>query len=93
MITSKLSSKAQTTIPQAVRAALRLKEGDVIAYAIEADGGSCCHVRCRNLRQETHSQPSPNGTAKRTVEPMPIFKLVDIIREPFPRVGSGHRHR
>ena len=37
MITSKLTTKAQTTIPQAVRAALRLKEGDEIAYAIEGD--------------------------------------------------------
>ena len=37
MITSKLTSKAQTTIPQAVRAALKLKEGDAIAYAIEND--------------------------------------------------------
>jgi antitoxin PrlF len=37
MITSKLTSKAQTTIPQPVRAALRLREGDEIAYAIEAD--------------------------------------------------------
>lgn len=37
MITSKLTSKAQTTIPQAVRNALRLKEGDEIVYAIEAD--------------------------------------------------------
>ena len=36
MITSKLTSKAQTTIPQAVRAALRLRDGDEIAYAIEA---------------------------------------------------------
>lgn len=35
MITSKLTSKAQTTIPQAVRAALKLREGDEIAYAIE----------------------------------------------------------
>lgn len=35
MITSKLSSKAQTTIPQPVRAALGLKEGDEIAYVIE----------------------------------------------------------
>jgi antitoxin PrlF len=35
MITSKLTSKAQTTIPQPVRAALRLREGDEIAYAIE----------------------------------------------------------
>jgi antitoxin PrlF len=35
MITSKLTSKAQTTIPQPVRAALHLREGDEIAYAIE----------------------------------------------------------
>ena len=35
MITSKLTSKAQTTIPQAVRAALRLRAGDQIAYVIE----------------------------------------------------------
>lgn len=35
MITSRLTSKAQTTIPQPVRAALRLREGDEIAYVIE----------------------------------------------------------
>ncbi|MFG1388723.1 AbrB/MazE/SpoVT family DNA-binding domain-containing protein [Xanthobacter versatilis] len=35
MIVSKLTSKAQTTIPQAVRSALHLKEGDEIAYNIE----------------------------------------------------------
>jgi antitoxin PrlF len=35
MITSKLSSKAQTTIPQPVRTALHLREGDEIAYVIE----------------------------------------------------------
>ena len=38
MITSKLTSKAQTTIPQAVRAALHLKEGDAIRYTIETSG-------------------------------------------------------
>jgi antitoxin PrlF len=37
MITSKLTSKAQTTIPQSIRTALRVKEGDTIAYAIEGD--------------------------------------------------------
>jgi len=37
MITSKITSKAQTTIPQAVRAALRIKAGDEIAYTIEDD--------------------------------------------------------
>lgn len=35
MITSRLTSKAQTTIPQAVRAALDLSPGDEIAYVIE----------------------------------------------------------
>ena len=35
MITSKLTSKAQTTIPQPVRAALRLVEGDELAYEID----------------------------------------------------------
>jgi antitoxin PrlF len=35
MITSKLTSKAQTTIPQPVRAALRLTEGDELAYEID----------------------------------------------------------
>lgn len=37
MITSKLTSKAQTTIPQSVRVALRLHAGDELAYVIEAD--------------------------------------------------------
>jgi antitoxin PrlF len=35
MITSLLTSKAQTTIPQAVRTALGLHAGDEIAYSIE----------------------------------------------------------
>ena len=35
MITSRLTSKAQTTIPQPVRAALRLREGDEILYEIQ----------------------------------------------------------
>lgn len=38
MITSKLKSKAQTTIPQAVRRALQLQAGDDIGYEIRADG-------------------------------------------------------
>lgn len=35
MITSKLTAKAQTTIPRPVRAALRVKAGDELAYVIE----------------------------------------------------------
>lgn len=37
MITSKITSKAQTTIPQPVRVALGLSEGDEIAYQIDGD--------------------------------------------------------
>jgi len=35
MIISKLTTKAQTTIPQPVRTALRLKPGDELVYEIE----------------------------------------------------------
>jgi len=37
MIQSRISSKAQTTIPRAVREALGVREGDVLAYEIEGD--------------------------------------------------------
>jgi len=35
MIISKLTTKAQTTIPQPVRVALHLKPGDELVYAID----------------------------------------------------------
>lgn len=37
MITSKLSTKAQTTIPQPVRAALGVRDGDELVYEITGD--------------------------------------------------------
>ena len=37
MITSRLTSKAQTTVPQAVRTALGLRPGDELAHSIEQD--------------------------------------------------------
>lgn len=37
MIHSRVSSKSQTTIPKAVRLALRLTEGAEIAYEIDGD--------------------------------------------------------
>jgi antitoxin PrlF len=37
VIKSKLTSKAQTTIPQPIRAALRLREGDELVYEIQGD--------------------------------------------------------
>lgn len=38
MTTSKLTSKARTTIPQAVRRALKLRVGDDIGYEVRSDG-------------------------------------------------------
>lgn len=52
MITSKLTSKAQTTIPRAVRTALHLSEGDEIGYVIESDRVSIVHVNRPKGRQE-----------------------------------------
>ena len=37
MIKSKLTAKAQTTIPKPVRDALRLRAGDEIVYQVEGD--------------------------------------------------------
>jgi antitoxin PrlF len=37
VISSKLTRKAQTTVPISVRTALRLKAGDELVYSIEGD--------------------------------------------------------
>ncbi|GLR68957.1 hypothetical protein GCM10010909_36390 [Acidocella aquatica] len=42
MITSKLTSKAQTTIPQAVRHHLGLKEGDMLGFVLEGERVVLC---------------------------------------------------
>lgn len=47
MITSKLTSKSQTTIPQPVRIALGLHEGDELLYEIDADRVVLTRVRPR----------------------------------------------
>ncbi|MBM3548279.1 MAG: AbrB/MazE/SpoVT family DNA-binding domain-containing protein [Alphaproteobacteria bacterium] len=52
MITSKLTSKAQTTIPQPVRSALRLKEGDELVYEIVGD-----HVLLRKAETDAADNP------------------------------------
>lgn len=53
MITSKLTSKAQTTIPQPVRTALRLREGDELAYQIDGDRV----ILTRALRSDVADDP------------------------------------
>ena len=50
MIISKLTTKAQTTIPQPIRAALHLNPGDAILYVIE---GSQVHI-LKAPEQEQH---------------------------------------
>ena len=52
MITSKITSKSQTTIPQPVRAALHLGAGDELAYRIEGD-----HVILTKARGEPLDDP------------------------------------
>jgi antitoxin PrlF len=52
MITSKLTSKAQTTIPQPVRTALHLREGDEIAYAIEPGRVVLTRARPENTAED-----------------------------------------
>lgn len=44
MITSKLTSKAQTTVPQPVRAALGLKAGDLLWYELAGGAGDSAQV-------------------------------------------------
>ena len=57
MITSKLTSKAQTTIPQPVRAALKLQPGDDLLYEI-VDG----RVMLAKARRETATDDDPFRT-------------------------------
>jgi antitoxin PrlF len=52
MITSRLTSKAQTTIPQAVRAALKLREGDELVYQIEQDQVIVTKARRADARRD-----------------------------------------
>jgi antitoxin PrlF len=52
MITSRLTSKAQTTIPKPVRAALRLRKGDEIAYAIEPGRVVLTRVQTKNTADD-----------------------------------------
>ena len=52
MIVSKITSKAQTTIPLAVRNALRLKQGDSVGYVIEGD-----HVVLRRVSEAPEDDP------------------------------------
>jgi antitoxin PrlF len=53
MITSKLTAKAQTTIPQAVRLHLGLKEGDLLGFAIEGERVVLCKPLIKNVEHRS----------------------------------------
>jgi len=65
MISSKLTSKAQTTIPQSVRAALGVRDGDEIAYQI--DGHRVILTKAKPVLADDpfHSFDEWNSTADR----------------------------
>ena len=88
MITSKLTSKAQTTNPQPVRAALRLAEGDEIAYEIE-DGRVIDEGRRARRRGSIRRLCQWDSPADR--ELMPSFEQGDIVRVPFPYTDRSTR--
>ncbi len=50
MITSRITSKAQTTVPQAVRLALGVREGDELAYEIQ--DGQVILTRARQVLED-----------------------------------------
>ncbi len=52
MIKSRLTSKAQTTIPQAVRTALGLRPGDDLAYVIEEGRAVLTRVDARPVTDD-----------------------------------------
>lgn len=57
MIISKLTKKAKTTIPQPVRAALQLQEGDKLAHLIEGS-----RVILTKVDSVPHRDPFPSFT-------------------------------
>lgn len=56
MITSKLTAKAQTTIPQAVRLHLGLKEGDLLGFVLEGERVVLCRPVTKRLDERSPVQ-------------------------------------
>jgi bifunctional DNA-binding transcriptional regulator/antitoxin component of YhaV-PrlF toxin-antitoxin module len=76
MIISKLTSKAQVTISQAVCTALGMKEGDELAYTIEDGRVVITKVSPKLPRKvilwRIHSSRSGSGIVRRMNAPSPI---------------------
>src|SRR5439155_19540166 len=91
MITSKVTSKAQTTIPAPVRTALRLKPGDELVYSVEANRA----ILTKGARGQSmiHSRPSMSGLRRPISRVMANFEPWDIVRVPFPYTDRPVRQR
>ena len=90
VIVSKLTSKAQTTIPRSIRSALGLQPGDEISYEI-VDGRVTLDREQREPRRTTRSAPSRNGARKPIPRPMPTFERGDVIKLPLPHSDRATR--
>ncbi len=92
MITSKLTSKAQTTIPQPVRAALRLQEGDELAYAIEAGRVVLTRAQPEKATEDPFKTFS-EWESQADSEAMPGYDVWDLVKVPFPYTNRPVQRR
>ncbi len=94
MITSRLASKAQTTIPQPARAALRRREGDEAAYAIEPGRVMLTHAQPDRAADDPFRAFAESDSPADT-EAYAGLEVWDLVKVPFPyataRRGSGAR--
>ena len=90
VITSKLTSKAQTTIPQPIRAALRLREGDELVYEIQGD--RVVLSKAQPIRDGDDPFRTFNEwDSAQTARPMAIFRQGDVVKVPFPYTDRSTR--
>ena len=76
MIHSRITSKAQTTIPRAVREALGLRGGDEVAYEIEGD--------CAVIRRYNPADPFDNPFVHFTEWASEADRVYDRLATRFP---------
>jgi antitoxin PrlF len=83
MIHSRITSKAQTTIPRAVREALGLREGDEVSYEIEGDRVV--------IRRYNPADPFDNPFAHFTEWAGEADRVYDDLAERFPATADRSR--
>ena len=84
MIVSKLTSKARTTIPQPIRAALGLQPGDELSYEI-VDGRVMLDRVQRGTATDDPFRAFEEWGSERIPAPMRTSERSDVIKLPFPQ--------